>query len=67
MKASSLREQTDEELRQAAEDAEKEILSLRVRKGAGDASQRPSRVRNVRRDLARIKTIMRERELKKNA
>lgn len=66
MKASNLREQTDEELAQLQLDTEKDLLSLHVKRGTGDASEQPLRVRTLRRDLARIRTVARERELTKH-
>ena len=60
MKASKLRELTKEEMADQASVAEKELFNLRIRKGAGTVEQ-PSRLRILRRDIARIKTIIRER------
>jgi large subunit ribosomal protein L29 len=65
MKASTLREQGNEELRQMAEDMAKELSGLRIKKGGGEGSEQPLRIRTLRRDLARVKTIMREREREK--
>ena len=62
MKAAKLREQTNEELAQTHEDLNGEYVDLRLKKGAGDASRKPVRQRLLRRDMARIKTIIRERE-----
>ena len=64
MKASKLREHTIEELRQLREDAAKEILELRMKKGVGDSSGQPLRIRTLRRDRARVETIIRELEMK---
>jgi large subunit ribosomal protein L29 len=66
VKPSKLREQSDEEIRQLLDDANKEILDLRMNKGKGDSSVQPLRIRTLRREIARIQTIMREREIKKN-
>jgi large subunit ribosomal protein L29 len=65
MKAERLRELTDEELQQAHNDATKEVVNLRQKKGMGDNSEQPLRIRTLRRELARIKTVIRQRELKK--
>jgi len=64
MKAVNLREQTGEELTQLWEDTTKQLIDLKVKKRTGDASEQPLRVRQLRRDVARIKTVMRERELR---
>ena len=66
MKATKLREHTDEELQQLERDTVQQGYELGAKKGAGDSSEHPLRVRLVRRELARIKTIIRERELKRN-
>jgi large subunit ribosomal protein L29 len=66
MKAAKIREHTDDELRQMAEDTAQQIYDLHTKKGAADATDHPLRVRLLRRELARIKTIIRERELKRN-
>lgn len=64
MKVSSYRDRADDELRQVCQETSKELFSLKVKKGVGDTSEQPLRVRTLRRDLARIKTVLRERELK---
>jgi large subunit ribosomal protein L29 len=65
MKASQLREQSVEELGQVAEDLRKELSGLRIKKGVGDGSEQPLRIRTLRREVARVKTIIREREREK--
>jgi len=66
MKASNLREQTDDELQQLFGDTQKELFDVKLKKGWGDSAEQPLRIRALRRDVARIKTTIRERELKKN-
>ena len=63
MKAATLREQTQEELLQVQEDLRRQLLDLRVKKHVGDASEQPLRIREVRRDLARVNTVLRERQI----
>ena len=63
MKPSDIREKPDKELLKTAEDLEEEIFRLKFRKNTGQLKQ-TSNIREVRRDLARVKTILRERELK---
>mgnify|MGYP002396028678 CR=1 FL=1 len=62
MKASELRNLDDEQLRTQLGDYYKELFNLRFQKVTGKLTN-TSRPRQVRRDIARIKTIMREREL----
>jgi len=61
MKASEIRELTLEELRQREEDISEELFNLRFQLATSQLENK-MRVRQVRRDLARIKTIMREKQ-----
>ncbi len=60
MKARTIREWTDDELRVQIEQARRELFNLRMQSAAGRL-ERPSRVREVRRDLARMETVRSER------
>ena len=62
MKASLLREQTDEELDQLLRECTHEVHDLRAKKGVGDGSIQPLKIRMARRELARLKTVIRERQ-----
>ncbi len=62
MKASHLREKTDEELLSLLEECNRELFNLRFQK-AIDELNNPARIKEVKRDIARIKTILREREI----
>ncbi len=64
MKAVELRDMSDEELRQKEEEIKKELLAMRFHKAFGRLDS-PAHYRNLKRDLARVKTVLRERELKK--
>jgi large subunit ribosomal protein L29 len=59
MKASELRKGGLDDLQKQLEELLREQFNLRMQKGTGQLS-RPSQVRVVRRDIARIKTIMNE-------
>ena len=61
MNARELRAKSDEDLRKELLDLTREAFNLRVQKGIGQLS-RPSQVGAVRRDIARVKTILSERE-----
>jgi large subunit ribosomal protein L29 len=61
MKASEIRELTLEELRQREEDISEELFNLKFQLATSQLENK-MRVRQVRRDLARIKTIMREKQ-----
>jgi len=60
MKAAKLRELNKEELAQQSSDMEKELRTLKIRKSASQIEQ-PSRIRSLRRDIARTQTVMSER------
>jgi len=61
MKANELREKTDPELKDELLELRREQFNLRMQLGAGQ-SPRPDRFGKVRKDIARIKTILRERQ-----
>ena len=61
MNIRELRAKSDEDLRKELYDLNREAFNLRMQKGMGQLS-RPSQVKAVRRDIARLKTILRERE-----
>ena len=60
MKARDLRSQTIDQLNEQAETLGKEIFNLRFQRASGQL-ENTARVRQVRRDIARIKTILAER------
>ena len=60
MKASDLRTRTSDELTEEAETLGKEIFNLRFQRASGQL-ENTARVRQVRRDIARIKTILGQR------
>jgi large subunit ribosomal protein L29 len=62
MKASEFRTLTVAELNNKLDDAYQEMFNLRFQKSTGKLTN-TARVREVRRDIARIRTILREREL----
>lgn len=59
MKASELREKSKEELQAQLMELLREQFNLRMQKGSGQLT-RHAQIRAVRRDIARIKTIMTE-------
>jgi large subunit ribosomal protein L29 len=60
--ASELREQSDEELVSRLREAKAELFNLRVQAATGQLDNH-GRLTVIRKDIARIYTIMREREL----
>ena len=57
MKAEDIRAMTPDELVDKMKDLRKEAFNLRFQKASGQL-ENTSRVRQVRRDIARIKTVM---------
>ncbi|KPU26766.1 50S ribosomal protein L29 [Caloranaerobacter sp. TR13] len=64
MKAKELRELTTQELNTKLTDLKSELFNLRFQLATGQLDN-PMRIKAVRKDIARVKTIMRERELNK--
>jgi large subunit ribosomal protein L29 len=62
MRADEIRELGDEEIRARLVELEEERFRLRFR-SATETLEDPLRLRTIRRDVARLKTVLREREL----
>ena len=60
MKVEKIRELKNEELETRVQELEEEIFRARIQKETGQLD-RMGKVRNLRRDLARVKTVLRER------
>ncbi len=63
MRANSLRDMTDVELNQKLLDSKSELFNLRFQLATGQL-ENPLKIRTVRKDIARVKTVIREREIK---
>lgn len=63
MKANEARELTTEELERKALDLKQELFNLRFQLAIGQL-ENPMQLREVRKNFARVSTILRERELK---
>jgi large subunit ribosomal protein L29 len=62
MKAAELRDLADEELRGKLRELQEELFNLRFQLATGQI-ENVGRIRTVRRDIARLKTIQRQRQL----
>ena len=62
MKAVKLREQTVEELRDREKELAEKLFALRLQKVTGQLES-PAKVRDARRHMARVLTVLREMEL----
>jgi len=63
MKINEIRELTTEQLITKIEEFKEELFNLRFSQATGNL-EKPSRINELRKTVARIKTIIRERELK---
>ena len=59
-KVTELRNQSAEELKDRERDLSEQLFALRLQKVTGQL-EKPARVRQVRRDLARVLTLQREK------
>jgi large subunit ribosomal protein L29 len=62
MKASDIRDMRSDELGDKLDDLQKQLFSLRTQ-AVTEKMENVNAVKNVRRDIARVKTIIREKEL----
>jgi large subunit ribosomal protein L29 len=60
MRAKEIRDLTSDEIHQKERELAEELFRLRLRKSTGQLDN-PMRLRHLRRDLARLKTIQHER------
>jgi len=58
--AQDLRELNDEDLKTRERDLQDQLFRLRIQNAMGQLDA-PTRVRDIRRDLARVKTVLREK------
>ncbi len=66
MKIQEIREKTPAELEKQLKDLQKELFTLRFQLTINQL-ENPTRIKAVKKDIARVKTIMRENELKNGA
>ena len=64
MKLEELRKLTTEELNNKIKENKEELFNLRFQQATGNL-EKPSRLRDLRKQVAKMKTIIRERELEK--
>ena len=61
MNAKEIRDRSDDELRKALGDLEEQLFKLRFQKSTGQI-ENPIKIREVRKDIARVMTVMGERQ-----
>ena len=62
VKNSEIRELTTEQIVAKIKESKEELFNLRFQQATGNL-EKPSRIRELRHDVARCKTVLREREL----
>ena len=62
MKNSEIRDLTNEQINKKIDEYKEELFNLRFSQATGNL-EKPSRIRELRKLVARMKTILREREL----
>lgn len=65
MKVNEIRNLTTEDIIKKIEEAKEELFNLRFKQANGSL-EKPHRINELRKDIARAKTILRERELMKD-
>ncbi len=63
MKASEIRDRTQEELQKELSELKSELFKLRFQLVTNQL-ENPMKLRDVKRSIARVKTVIREREIK---
>ena len=66
MKTNELHEMTVEELNSKLKELSEELFNLRFRHAIGQLDN-PASIKTCKKDIARVKTVLRERELAKKA
>ena len=63
MKVKEIRELSTKDINEKIVSAKEELFNLRFQQATGTI-EKPSRIRDLRHEVARMKTVLRERELK---
>jgi len=66
MKAKDIRERSDDELRKTLGDLEEQLFKLRFQKSTGQI-ENTIKIREVRKDIARVLTVITERQAEGSA
>ncbi len=63
MKLSEMKEKSIEELKEMVVDAKKELFSLRMKHNKMTPLENPAQIKQQRRVIAQLKTVLRQKEL----
>lgn len=61
MKVSEIRKLKNEEIETKVKETKKELLNLRIKNATGSL-EKPSKIREMKKDVARMLTVLKERE-----
>ncbi len=64
MKINEIRELSTEDILNKIKESKEELFNLRFQQATGNL-EKPSKIRELRHQIARMKTVLRERELEK--
>ena len=64
MKLKEIREKSIDELKELVLNLKKELFTLRIKNNKINQVENPAQIRTKKRDIAKAKTIIREKELK---
>jgi len=64
MKVNEIRDLTTEEIITKINESKEELFNLRFQQATGNL-EKPSRIKDLRHQVARLKTVLREREMSK--
>jgi len=62
MKAKDIRAKSVDEIKAEMKDARKRLIDLKIKEAAKNSGRAPLEVRFLRKDIARMETVLRERE-----
>lgn len=65
MKVSEIRKLKSEEILEKVKESKKELLNLRIKNATGSLDK-PSKLNEMKKDVARMLTILKEREMEKS-
>ena len=65
MKVADIRELSTEEIQKKLVETKKELFNLRFQQATGNL-EKPSRIRDLRHTVARMKTVLKERQVEAN-
>ena len=65
MKVKEIRELSTEEIQKKLVETKKELFNLRFQQATGNL-EKPSRIRDLRHTVARMKTVLKERQVEAN-